>query len=499
MLSIFTAPADGQSRTGKDSEHNDCLWMCLIQAFNELPPVLKKPGKLKKWLGLKRDDGIDIELIPKIDIELKMNIIVCGSHQYAGNGKYPRHLKIRLWKRHYEPKDVRGLGNENYNELRSGYDVMKKGRPYPGFYKINLDTDTAKMCYLENYRDGKKIIMEKPMKYLNEFYTKHNPGRRLFLRPVPREKTKQKVDGVEKTAYVPCEPDVIEEKIDEYIQFQRHAYQLLGPVARGSLNPFRCNGNYRALATQFFSKVAPKSISFCDDYMLSEDDLWNEEYWLKCAMTSCLCSFSSSPVVGGPPNPTWQYEREGECTKCHLNTRHSSKENIFFHLIIKNLCCNAFLLFPLPPACFFFLLFLLLEQQALSFFFNSLLASLLQLHVPPFFSLSRCLAFTLQSKTFLLRLRSKQQLMMWLPDGVKYTHTHTYTYLKHTRRPFHHIQATNYRYETRYWSSAGFENERATTHLPHKTYVPLLLSWPTLLRLQAPRTKAGHLKSNLPH
>ena len=89
--------------------------------------------------------------------------------------------------------------------------------------------------------------------------------------------------------------------------------------------------------------------------------------------------------------------------------------------------------------------------------------------------------------------------MMWLPDGVKYTHTHTYTYLKHTRRPFHHIQATNYRYETRYWSSAGFENERATTHLPHKTYVPLLLSWPTLLRLQAPRTKAGLPKSNLPH
>jgi len=201
MLSIFTAPADGQSRTGKDSEHNDCLWMCLIQAFNELPPVLKKPGKLKKWLGLKRDDGIDIELIPKIDIELKMNIIVCGSHQYAGNGKYLRNQKIRLWKGHYEPKDVRGLGNENYNELRSGYDVMKKGRPYPRFYKINLDTDTAKMCYLENYRDGKKIIMEKPMKYLNEFYTKHNPGRRLFLRPVPREKTKQKVDGVEKTSF----------------------------------------------------------------------------------------------------------------------------------------------------------------------------------------------------------------------------------------------------------------------------------------------------------
>ena len=289
MVSIFTAPGDGQSSTGKDSEHNDCLWMCLIQAFNELPPALKKPGNLKKFLGLKRDDGIDIKLIPQIERKLKMNIIVCGSHQYKGAGKYPRNLKIRLWKGHYEPKDVRGLGNENYNELRSGYDVMKKGRPYPCFYKIDLETETAKMCYLENYRDGKKIIMEKPMKYLNEFYTKHNPGRRLFLRQVPRKKTKQMVDGVEKTVYVPREPeDVIDEMIDEYTLFQRNAYQLLGPTARGSLNPFKCNGNYRSLATQFFSKVAPKSISFCEDYMLSEEDLWNEEYWLKCAMTGGL-------------------------------------------------------------------------------------------------------------------------------------------------------------------------------------------------------------------
>jgi len=37
------------------------------------------------------------------------------------------------------------------------------------------------------------------MKYLNEFYTKDNPGRRLFLRQVPRKKTKQMVDGVENT------------------------------------------------------------------------------------------------------------------------------------------------------------------------------------------------------------------------------------------------------------------------------------------------------------
>jgi len=48
------------------------------------------------------------------------------------------------------------LAMRNYNEIRSGYDVMKKDRPYPCFYKIDVETNTAKMCYLENYRDGFK-------------------------------------------------------------------------------------------------------------------------------------------------------------------------------------------------------------------------------------------------------------------------------------------------------------------------------------------------------
>ena len=279
-VSVFTAPAGGHSSKGKDGEHNDCFYDCIVQAFNELPPVLSNPARFKKWLGVDRDDGVDIELMPKVEKKLKMNLYISGSHQYESEGKYPRTLKMRLWKGHYE--SVRGL--DEYIELKRGYDE-RKGRPYPIMYKLNLQDNTAKMAYYTGGYKGNKMVITKPIQYLNEFYDKHNPYRRYFLRKVPREKVK--VDG--KTKYEAKEPeDVLDDQIEEYNQFQRCSYQMLGKHANKALNPFHCKGNYRALATHFFFKMAPKAISFCDEYIWSDEPLWNEEHWLKGAMTGGL-------------------------------------------------------------------------------------------------------------------------------------------------------------------------------------------------------------------
>ena len=38
-LSIYTAPAGGHSKKGKDGEHNDCFYDCVVQAFNDVPKV----------------------------------------------------------------------------------------------------------------------------------------------------------------------------------------------------------------------------------------------------------------------------------------------------------------------------------------------------------------------------------------------------------------------------------------------------------------------------
>ena len=278
-VSVFTAPAGGHSSKGKDGEHNDCFYDCIVQGFNNLPKVLTTPARFKKWLGVDREDGVDISLIPKVEKKLQMNICVSGSHQYDGNGKYPRTLKMRLWKGHYE--SVRRL--DEYIELKRGYDE-RKGRPYPVMYKKDLKSGTAKIAYYKHYaKNSKDMIVEvKPMKYLDEFYDQHNPYRNHFLRAVPREKTKR--DG--KTVYEQKEPEeVLDDTIEEYNQFQRCSYQMLGKHSLQTLNPFHAKGNYRALASHFFYKIAPLSISFCDEYMWSDEPLWNEEFWLKAAMT----------------------------------------------------------------------------------------------------------------------------------------------------------------------------------------------------------------------
>ena len=155
--------------------------------------------------------------------------------------------------------------------------------------KKNLKDGTVKIAYYQHYaKNSKDMIVEvKPLKYLDEFYDTRS--RFHFLRAVPREKTK--VDG--KTVYLQKEPeDVLDDTIEEYRQFQRCSYQMLGKHALKALNPFHAKGNYRALATHFFYKMAPKAISFCDEYMWSDEPLWNEEHWLKSAMTGGLILYS---------------------------------------------------------------------------------------------------------------------------------------------------------------------------------------------------------------
>ena len=280
MMSVFTAPAGKHSSTGKCGKHNDCLYWCLIQAFNELPKVLTTASRFKKWVGVDRDEGIDIEKIPRIEKKLKLNVHVSGSYPYVSPGKYPRDIRIRLWNGHFSYKEVKTL--EEYIELKRGYDE-RKGRPYPCLFKKNEAAGTVKLCYLSGYREGAKVILEEPISYLSKFDEIH--GRNLFLRHVERM---PKIEDGKKTWYLPEPEDAIDDKILEYIQFQRCAYQMLGKNALKTLNPIHCRGNYRALACHFFYKNAPKSISLCDNYVYNDEPLKNEEYWLKCAMTGGL-------------------------------------------------------------------------------------------------------------------------------------------------------------------------------------------------------------------
>ena len=88
---------------GEDNNHNDCLYNCMLKSINHsnIKDSYNQAWKLKKRLGLQRDDKISINLIPKLENGLHVNINVTGDHYYVSSNKYSRTMNLKLSKEHY--------------------------------------------------------------------------------------------------------------------------------------------------------------------------------------------------------------------------------------------------------------------------------------------------------------------------------------------------------------------------------------------------------------
>ena len=216
---------------GCTNETNDCLYDAIMTGFGKKKPeVLESAEIFKDWLGVDRKDLIHIKLVPKIEKKLKVNINLCGSHQYVNDKvKYPRSMTIRIWKGHVE----RVFAISEYKQLKYGYNEWFKGRKYPIFYK-KLTDGTIKLCRLENVKDGNPIVWHEDLSFLDKFYQDKKLADTYFLKEVDQEKEKNEVG---KTVYVLPEPeDVIENKVEEWVLFQRATYQQLKGRASGACN-----------------------------------------------------------------------------------------------------------------------------------------------------------------------------------------------------------------------------------------------------------------------
>ena len=91
-------PNPGGSASGK---HNDCLYNCLIKAFAGRIPSMKYPSRLKKFLGLDRDDPVHYNLIPKLEDKLKIRIHIHGDYEYTSPKQFTRVIYLRLKNGHY--------------------------------------------------------------------------------------------------------------------------------------------------------------------------------------------------------------------------------------------------------------------------------------------------------------------------------------------------------------------------------------------------------------
>ena len=78
-VKMLLAPS---KKGGCDNGYNDCLFRCIERAFPVLPDSINTPPKFKKFLKLKVDEPVSIDLIPKVEKKLSCNINVSGSSTF---------------------------------------------------------------------------------------------------------------------------------------------------------------------------------------------------------------------------------------------------------------------------------------------------------------------------------------------------------------------------------------------------------------------------------
>ena len=259
FLSLFTVPV--KAKVG-ESEKNDCLPDALRQAFFDPPAILKTNEAFKAFCGTERYDKIDLTLLPKIEKALQMNIICCGQYEYTNSKRYPRSIKIRVYNDHVD--HVYAMGH--WKELTQGYNKKKIVKMSPLYFKKNLETQTVKLCRLMHGNQGDKIITVEPLSYLTDFHKSKLKYRYFLVEVEPREQPE----------------DVIEREIKLRKRFNDKAYKYIGSSMAGCLNPFHARFKWNKMASHYWYKHAPKSISQCDPFDVDED------VWISKAMTGGL-------------------------------------------------------------------------------------------------------------------------------------------------------------------------------------------------------------------
>jgi hypothetical protein len=94
---------------GHSDPYNNCLYNAIKYALT--PDVAKQlktfpdeAWKLKKMLKIAKDAPIDVDSIPFLEARLKININVCGDHEYTSPHRHARTVLVKLENGHYEYK-----------------------------------------------------------------------------------------------------------------------------------------------------------------------------------------------------------------------------------------------------------------------------------------------------------------------------------------------------------------------------------------------------------
>ena len=265
---IFSKIPIRKKKAGDDNKQNDCLFNALRTAYNKttMPSLLNDPAQFKTWCGVGRDDKIDlVEMIPKLEKKLKLNLTCHGNYEYESKRKYAGGLTLKTSEGHVE----HAYYIKHWKDLTHGYKVNDV-RKYPIVYKKNIEDNTVKLCKYYKAGKGSRKIWTEDMTFLDTFY-KENPMRKMFF-----------LKSVESNE----EPeDVIDKYIKQMIDFRQCAYDVLSPLGlyvNGTMNPFNSQSKFGPIGLNYWYNTCPRSISDCDDIDCIEQN------WIANAMTGAI-------------------------------------------------------------------------------------------------------------------------------------------------------------------------------------------------------------------
>ena len=94
---------------GSDNKYNDCLYYCLKDRLRDSSNFTwSYPSGLKQFLGLFRDEKVNVRHIPKLEDKLKSSIRVCGDVNFNSGSTYTRIINLRLSKGHFTIENEKG-------------------------------------------------------------------------------------------------------------------------------------------------------------------------------------------------------------------------------------------------------------------------------------------------------------------------------------------------------------------------------------------------------
>lgn len=98
-IKFFWIIVTQRSTKGGASPNNNCLWRCLVKSG--FKGVFGKPSLLRHYLGVAKDEPIDVKYIPRIEKRLNCGIFISGDVTRTPSDSFKLNIHLKLENGHY--------------------------------------------------------------------------------------------------------------------------------------------------------------------------------------------------------------------------------------------------------------------------------------------------------------------------------------------------------------------------------------------------------------